>query len=887
MSGILQTLFLGAAAAVKDAYFNLVTLLLNTTATNGAQNNTFLDSSTNNFSITRNGNTTQGTFTPFSQTGWSTRFDGSSDGLFIPNSLLNGSWVNSNFTYEAWVYVDNTNANNFFWLYGQNNNGCLYMGSTISGATSRNVYYGAFNAGLDVVSANNVWQMNTWNHFAFVRNSTSGNTNAMKVFVNGSLVVTGNATTFNPSDNSILWNNQIGGWANLPGYCAGLRLTNRALYSSNFTPNRLTNIDGTLLLLCTGNTITDNSVNRYPLTINGAPKVQAFSPFAPAYITPTTYSNWFDGSGDYLSGASNSALVFGTGTYTIEMWINQTARSGTQFILGGGGGFQLAINSSGYIFGGVAGVGDFTAATIAVSLNTFTHIAIVRNSTSSGGVAYYVNGVAAGTATDSNNYTSNVTLNIATTNGNVGVTPLSGCLSNLRVLKGTALYTGAFTPPTSPLTNITNTSLLTCQNSTFVDNSSNALTLTATGNAQPVASPTPFAPTVETEAAAYSTTLVGGSGYFDGTGDYLAGTGNTTNSNVALTVEAWVYFTGSTASRSIFSNMSVSGGTSGVALATNPSGYIVFARGNGGAGTNVLSSTPTYVNTWYHFAAVRTSGGAITLFQNGAIVATGSDGASTDRTSFVIGGAYTDLAVNNPQGYIASLRVTTGAALYASAFAPSFAPFTTTVSSGTVTLLTNFTNAGIYDSTAKNDLETLGNAQVSTTQAKWGTTSMYFDGNGDYLTAYNNSLYKFGTGDFTIEAWIYPTYIGTYNNIFFTGDNSTGQANLRLNSGKVEFFANDSGAFTLTGATTLSINNWYHIAFCRNGSSNKIFINGVQDASATNSYSYSGSGLIQIGSWSANGGSYQYAGYIDDLRITRYARYTTNFTPPTTAFPIQ
>ena len=65
MSGILQTLFLGAVATVKDAYFNLVTLLLNTTSTNGAQNNTFLDSSTNNFTITRNGNTTQGTFTPF------------------------------------------------------------------------------------------------------------------------------------------------------------------------------------------------------------------------------------------------------------------------------------------------------------------------------------------------------------------------------------------------------------------------------------------------------------------------------------------------------------------------------------------------------------------------------------------------------------------------------------------------------------------------------------------------------------------------------------------------------------------------------------------------------------------------------------------------------
>ena len=55
----------GTASATTDEYFNLVSLLLPGNGTNGAQNNTFLDSSTNNFAITRNGNTTQGTFSPF------------------------------------------------------------------------------------------------------------------------------------------------------------------------------------------------------------------------------------------------------------------------------------------------------------------------------------------------------------------------------------------------------------------------------------------------------------------------------------------------------------------------------------------------------------------------------------------------------------------------------------------------------------------------------------------------------------------------------------------------------------------------------------------------------------------------------------------------------
>ena len=69
-----------------DDYFNLVTLLLPGTGTNGAQNNTFLDSSSSSVTVTRNGTPTQGTFSPFSQTGWSGYFDGSGDYLTVANN---------------------------------------------------------------------------------------------------------------------------------------------------------------------------------------------------------------------------------------------------------------------------------------------------------------------------------------------------------------------------------------------------------------------------------------------------------------------------------------------------------------------------------------------------------------------------------------------------------------------------------------------------------------------------------------------------------------------------------------------------------------------------------------------------------------------------------
>ena len=86
MTGILLSLLGGKVSVEPDPYFEYTTLLLPGNGTNGAQNNTFLDSSTNNFTITRNGNTTQGTFSPFSQTGWGNYFDGTGDYLTATNN---------------------------------------------------------------------------------------------------------------------------------------------------------------------------------------------------------------------------------------------------------------------------------------------------------------------------------------------------------------------------------------------------------------------------------------------------------------------------------------------------------------------------------------------------------------------------------------------------------------------------------------------------------------------------------------------------------------------------------------------------------------------------------------------------------------------------------
>jgi hypothetical protein len=119
----ITTLMMGAAGAgggaETDPNFNQTTLLLHGDGTNGAQNNTFLDSSTNTFTITRNGNTTQGTFSPFSvaEGEWSNYFDGSGDYLTIASqsALALGT---GDFQISYWVYptVFSSNEPHIMWV---------------------------------------------------------------------------------------------------------------------------------------------------------------------------------------------------------------------------------------------------------------------------------------------------------------------------------------------------------------------------------------------------------------------------------------------------------------------------------------------------------------------------------------------------------------------------------------------------------------------------------------------------------------------------------------------------------------------------------------------------------------------------------------------------
>ena len=203
----------------------------------------------------------------------------------------------------------------------------------------------------------------------------------------------------------------------------------------------------------------------------------------------------------------------------------------------------------------------------------------------------------------------------------------------------------------------------------------------------------------------------------------------------------------------------------------------------------------------------------------------------------------------------------------------------------------NFTNGGIIDQHSTNVLETVGNAQLSTSVKKYNNASIYFDGTGDCLVLNPTQSTAFGTGDFTIEFWVRPTtkvatYPGLFGNQTFTTNSFVGYERHNTYPTKFSVFCYNYSAAgaMLISTTSVSIDTWYHIAITRSGSDFRLFVNGTVEATATFAGSVDGGvplKFIGIDYDLANA----FAGYMDEFRITKgVARYTANFTPPTAAF---
>ena len=874
-----------SAPSSNDPPFQKVALLLHGDGTNGAQNNTFVDYSYPG--------------------GYAVSFDGTGDYLSVDNNA-SLDLSSGNFTIEAWVYWTGVNSSaTFVQKDGVNVASYPSYSLDVNGANKVRFIVGSGNGTSSVQSLTSSVTLptNTWVHLAAVKNGTN-----LSVYQNGINVASATQTaTIINGNKPVLIGYQTSQPSStyMSGSISNLRIVKgTALYTSNFTPSNLplTAVSGTQLLTCQSATIVDNSPNAFTITANGDAAAVAsktitrtgnvaqgtFSPFS---LAEGQWSNYFDGSGDYLIKTGTDTL---SGNFTIEYWMYPTATGNYPTIFCNFSGSTASISaaiyaqfvasgSSSFIFQCGNGSTDGNIGTYTAKLNTWTHHAIVRSGST---ITAYVNGVSIGSRTSSVAFPLS-SLGIGSYSGSyAGSYPFFGYISNFRIVNGTAVYTANFTPPTSSLTAISGTSLLTCQSNRFKDNSSNNFTITRNGDTK-VTAFSPFAP-----SAAYDASTNGGSGYFDGSGDSLTLSGGVTNAGTGdFCLELWTYFTGSYGTyTTIWDSRTTGGGyTDGISLNLDASGNWVL----GFTVLDLNTSVKIAQNQWQHVCATRQSG-VIRLFVNGVLGGTLSSSNNLTSTTNRIGQNWNNTYYYT--GYMSNLRAvktsvpteyqTSSTTVGATIFTPPTAPLTAVTNTQ---LLLNCTNAGIVDNSGKNDIETVGNAQISTSVKKYGTGSMYFDGTGDYLAMPASTELNITSGNFTIEAWVLPgSQTNSVDSVFGYGYWTT----MLYRNGLTWTWevGNGSGSNYFTLSATCTQNVWQHIALTRSGNTYTFWLNGVAASTTTNSNGpATASRVLAIGlnAYNASPTSTQFfTGYIDDLRITKgQALYTSNFTPPAQSLP--
>ncbi len=707
----------------------------------------------------------------------------------------------------------------------------------------------------------------TSGNIATVAQGTGGNTNVFTITPSTNTAHAGTfSLTFRASDG-----------VNIASAAASFTLQFK-VQNSKYTTALITSVGANNAV---NSSFDDKSTSDHTITANGDAHQTTFSPYRHG-----GYSVYCDGN-DAVKFNETGAdeFTFGTGDFTMEGWfwidLASIAASGEHTLIGNNGtDGEMWFSVIGSTWGGPkynlqTGTGSGWANTISSGANTvklkqWVHLAVVRIS---GTVNIYENGVSV--ANGSN------TVNIPNSNNMLSFMGrpqtygqyATGYIHDVRITKGTGVYTSGFTPPTEKMEAVTNTKLLALRKPYIVDESASPLSVTVdTGDP----STKPFAPYDYSSYAAEN----GGSIACDGSGDSIQITGGSDFTFTGdFTAECWVYCNAHTNDYA---------GIFGFSHDSQSTGWNILGRSNGKLHFNVgmtytdaTGSLP--LNQWVHLALVRngSSSGNCKLYINGVADATTVTKTGTvTQPTFIQIGQYPGIAARAFNGNIADVRVVNGTAVYTSNFTPTTAPLTAITNTK---LLVQSTDAGIIDKAqTPRFVKLLGNTKSSTTQTKFLSSSMYFDGTGDYIEADDQDIGNFGSGDFTAEGWFYltasPSNYITIAETRGSGGSTTGWV-MAISAGDFYVY---SGAFIGAKGSAISSNTWYHWAFTRSGTDQKVFLNGTQTGSTyTTARNYTDNNFT-IGA--KHDASEFFTGYQSDVRITKdLARYTANFTPPTAA----
>ena len=835
--------------------------------------------------------------------GSSALFDGTGD--YIVADLNTDVLGTGAFTWECWFNVDNDAGDGTVALLSNRNGGGV--------AGNIQVLFRNFDmkiqvngyGGTSAFDANGIGPalaVDTWHHVAFCRDDS----NNVSIFINGNNESTGStwdATVNSDTDSlpfgigahpsgSIPFNSGNNGWID------EVRISNTNRYTAeNFVPSGpFVNDDNTVLLLHMDGTVNsttfidDNGASTAELNEDAsAGNLKLAVPFdntngindvakditgtgvtSAATVTQGTcsvvsggaYWPWYNsvlinnntgGSGlTYVPASAFGAAS--SASYTVEVWVRATdSTSNNNWALSSadsGGRWLFGINTgSSYGFGNEnnIGLGD----------TNWHHIAIVNNG---GTKSFYTDGVYKGAWYSTNSGFSTLHVGQFTTNSS---NEFQGNMQDLRVYNN-AKYSGT-------------------------DSSNANFKLPA-----PIKKVYPQMPSTRAEGNAdvdTSNAKFGGSSVaFDGNGDNLRVFPQWDLTN-PWTLE-FFFYTGSTATQNLFgmTQSAVSTESSSIFIRTN-GGKVQVYTSVSGSSWDGLSGTYTgsyNTNSWNHYA-LQWDGTNMKQFLNGSESTSATHAQVFDNRYYEnwFGGAYGSTAWFS--GAFDEIRIS-GTARYSGNYTvptAAFVPDTNTKfllhCNGTNNSQDFIPDAGVTRSAI--GLEAENNTHISTDQKQFSVSSAEFDGSSDILVTNGPNL---GSSQWTIEMWARFDSVSGVRVLYDdreSANNSTGTILLYTNGTTLYF--NSQGVNKITGGVTLATNTWYHIAVSKDGSNNvRLFVDGSETGSSytdANTFAQP-DGEGYFGANHQSPGQHGLDGYIDEIRFSNTARYTSNFTPSTTQF---
>lgn len=588
------------------------------------------------------------------------------------------------------------------------------------GASSANVDVGfLMNRANGLVSNVAIYWSESGNTFVTAFTTSTGVTNSNIVVTSYAGLTVGNLIT----SNGIFWANGVayssgGGSSFTGGY-----VPNQTTFGANLVANSgvASSSSSTGALVVVGGAgISQNlylgGTNLYfsaPST-NAGIILQATSAFP--------YSVSFSGTSSYLTIGS---LTLGSGDFTVEGWynisnINSDSALWSQGISDNANSLMLWINPGNYqVYGAAAQI--FAVTSTVPALNTWVHYAVVRSGST---ITLYINGTAIGAGSSSANFNSS-TFQINRGYGGVGRGP-TGYQSNFRVANY-AVYTGNFTVPTSPLTAISGTQLLTLNAATIVDGSTNAYTITNNGGLVS-SSLTPG------QAAAVNWT-------YDGSANWNSSVGVNVQANttsVSTTTGALLVKGGAGIAGNVWAGNLITAG--GVFWANGA----VYSTGGGGGGSPAGATGSIQYNNSGSFGATD-----ITYFSGNGLLATTGNIISTSNISVVASSVPTsDMITIDNTGY----GVTTAGT---NALQINYSGGSAAVEAGAVrvAMTPGGTAGGVWNAfryipTAAAGLGvTINGFKADNKSAGAGTSNVLFAGTGyDNIINYNGTSIIWGNG---------------------------------------------------------------------------------------------------------------------------------------------